>query len=134
MKYLLLTSLLIIAAGCRKEHDNAHLRPPTPTPIIVGCGYVHATYSGITQPGTHIIPIAGDPTNTAHDIITVYLCKTADCSVAIPPAVCGSAPCYTLVKFPNTSANVLIEKNKVTLTNAKTDGFDNYLIDEYACL
>lgn len=136
MKRLSLLVGVLLLAGCHKK--DKHGDPVITMNPVASCSYVVGNYSGVTTASPQMIAIQADPANFTNDLVVVYLCKIADCAAGIPSTQCAGAgtgtPCFTKVQFPDSTANVTIQKHLVALTNAQAAGYGSYAILEDACL
>lgn len=121
--------------GCRK-HEEADGLPftPAPAPIQNKCSYVPFIDTGTVTTDSQAVDIHASHT---YDNIFVYLCKIADCTVAVPQALCSKAGpgvgCVTVTVYPDTNQMVSFQPNKVLLTNTQSAGYGTYTIQEYVC-
>jgi hypothetical protein len=104
-------SLLVLVAGChRKNDDGSPANAGATLPGMPGASVTHysgaiQTLTGCGQTCTQTVNVNADVIDHPTDVVDVYLCKNATCSIGnIPAQVCSwgqaaSQPCYTTMPF-----------------------------------
>lgn len=152
VKWFTIMCLLLLASGCKKD-DPAN----TTTGTLPGsCSYTAAkSYTGAILAGGSptAVTVEADLVNHPNDLITVILCRGADCNTTIPSTLCSTLTLPQLVTTPckttMPSVHIALARSLVNIVNAGMGAFSdkahldanirdippysNYFISEQLC-
>lgn len=122
MKHLGVLALVLLTGGCRKNEDGSRR---TSAALVSPCSYsVAQFYSGSVIAGrvSHQTVAVQSNVTIRNDRLNVFLCRNADCALAVPSTPCAALslsqqvtePCFTTVPSVMISEGAQV----VSFTNA----------------